>query len=48
MSNISAALCETFEKLNTHLKTNAPCKELEVFYNIIPQLLPMTVDNLIS
>lgn len=48
MSNISAALCESFEKLNAHLKTNAPCRELEAYFAIIPELLPSTVDSLIS
>jgi hypothetical protein len=36
MSNISAALCESFEKLSVHLKTSAPCKELAAYFEMIP------------
>jgi hypothetical protein len=48
LSNISAALCESFEKLAAHLKTSAPCKELQGYFNIIPELISSTVDNIMG
>lgn len=47
-SNLSAALCETLEKLSAHLKTANPCRELQAYFNSVPELLVIAVNNLVG
>ena len=47
-SNLSAALCETLEKLSAHLKAANPCAELKAYFNSVPELLVIAVNNLVG